>query len=115
MENKLIRKEYLLPLIILLLGSCSKDFDFSGLFQSQSDADKRFTQSTQEGWQRFPAEINIETTGYTVLIAGDCHVGGTDNLVKLLSQAKKPGVTALFLAGDVSTGKEEDYKVLQQA
>ena len=115
MENKLTRKGYLLLLLILLLGSCSKDLDFSGLFQSRTDADERFTQSTQQGWQKFPTVINLETTSYSILIAADCHVGGTYNLVKLLNKAKKPDISALFLAGDVSTGKEEDYTVLKKA
>jgi 3',5'-cyclic AMP phosphodiesterase CpdA len=114
MENKRINKKRLLLFMLLLTCSCSKDLDFSGLFQSRADADERFTRSTAQGWQRFPCTISLDTASYSILIAGDCHVGATGNLVKLLGKAKKPGISALFLAGDVSTGKEEDYRVLKE-
>jgi len=114
MENKRLRIAYLLLIMLFQLVGCKKDLDFNGLFQSNTSANERFTQSTQQGWQKFPTEITLDTNSYSVVFAADCHVGSTNNLVKLLSQTKTPEISALFLAGDGTTGRTEDYTVLKE-
>jgi predicted phosphodiesterase len=59
-------------------------------------------------------EIVVPTDDYSILSAGDIHVGGTKNLDNFLSIAKERKASAVVMAGDITTGNSEDYKVFDQ-
>jgi 3',5'-cyclic AMP phosphodiesterase CpdA len=48
---------------------------------------------------------------YSILVGGDSHVGGTQNLRKLIEIAERDGAAAVVIAGDLCTGRAEDYEV----
>lgn len=110
----LIHSKYIWLLILsLLVTGCGKDLDLNGLVKSDTTPDERFVESTKKGWMRSPREITIDTCSYSLIFAADCHIGTTRNFSKLLDLSRLPGVTGLFLAGDMSTGHAEDYDTLK--
>lgn len=110
MENKI--KYILVLLLAVLLESCN--LDLSGFVKPHTPVDERFSQSKE--WNNSnPARILfVSETSYTVHIAGDSHIGSTVNFRTLFDSSSSPKTTALFVAGDITTGKKEDYDVLKQ-
>lgn len=110
MENKI--KYIVVLLLAVLFQSC--DLDLSGFVKPHTPVDERFEQSKE--WNNSnPARILfVSETSYTVHIAGDSHIGSTVNFYTLFDSSSSPKTTALFVAGDITTGKKEDYNVLKQ-
>ncbi len=59
-------------------------------------------------------EISVLSDDYLILSAGDSHVGGTKNLDSFFNIAKSNNVAAVVMAGDLTTGHENDYTVFEQ-
>jgi 3',5'-cyclic AMP phosphodiesterase CpdA len=114
MANKKIAWTAFLFLMIFFAFGCSKELDFSGFIRSTDSANERFEQSVQ--WNNVHQQriINLDTASYNIVVGGDTHVGGTVYLSSLLDQSKIPEISAVILAGDVSTGNKEDYDVLKK-
>ncbi len=93
--------------------SCDK-LDMRGLFTSYEDVNTRFEQSNEWNNQKGYSEINIPNPSYTINVMGDSHVGGTKNLDKFFKCARKENVTAVVMAGDLTSGRKEDYKVFSE-
>jgi predicted phosphodiesterase len=108
------RTSHLLLIAASLLTGCNNGLDVTGLIRSETTPDERFVQSTQHGWLRFPTEMDLDTNSYSLIFAGDCHVGTTGNLETVLARSRAPEISALFLAGDVTTGHVEDYGTLKR-
>jgi predicted phosphodiesterase len=105
MERKI---KFILFFGILFLSSC--DLDITGFARPYTSADKRFQQSLQ--WNLEHPERILFTTDstYSILFTGDSHVGGFNNLSKFFDAADTiENLMATFIAGDITTGKSEDY------
>ena len=88
--------------------------DYSGFIRSTDRVNKRFSQSIQWNNQNPDREIILDTDNYNLMVAADCHVGSTVNFKKLLSISKTPEITALFIVGDITIGRKEDYDNIKQ-
>jgi hypothetical protein len=99
---------------LLFLSSC-EDLDLKGmLFRTSDSVEKRTEQSLQwneeNGYETiiFPSENT-----YRICIAGDSHVGTTNNLEKMLLVASDASTyAASVIVGDVTTGHQKDYETL---
>jgi len=101
-------------MLLLLISSCGQELDYSGVITSEYDINERFSQS-QEWNNANPARIlNVTHDEYYLAFGGDCHVGGKKNLNTLLDSARIPNIEALILAGDNTTGNQEDYDALKE-
>jgi predicted phosphodiesterase len=114
MANKYIKKTYLVITGLLMIQGCYKDLDFTGFIRSTDRVNERFTESIHWNNNNPHPGIELDTNNYSIMLAADCHVGTTNNLDKLLGLSKAPEISALFIAGDITTGKKEDYDVVRQ-
>jgi predicted phosphodiesterase len=103
MENKLIRRFGLLMAVSLTMSACSKPGDYA------ETANQRFVQSLDWNNGHSPLEILVNSDEYSILSMGDSHVGGTANLDTFLSIAEFRKPAAVVMAGDLTTGKSDDY------
>jgi len=103
----------ILTIAMLFCVSC-EDVDFSGFFYNNNPVNDRVKESLE--WNKVNPEksIIIPGTDYTILVAGDSHVGGTVNLNTFLTQANTTGASGIVIAGDLTTGHKEDYDVFKQ-
>lgn len=112
MANKALK--ILLPGIIFLcmLTGCSYDLDVGGVISTESSANERFNESMM--WNAINSPRLSGTFGheYKMYFGGDSHVGGTENLQHLIKVANDSLAMAMVIAGDVSTGRPEDFVVL---
>ena len=102
-------------LILPLLTSCAYDLDFRGVLTTEVPVNDRFEISRE--WTAMNGEedeIPVGGNGYHVLIGGDSHVGGTDNLSSLIARGIEGGAAFISIAGDLTTGREEDYEICAQ-
>ena len=113
MEHKSENLIALGTILCLSLLSCEK-LDLTGMFVSEESVNQRFVQSCE--WNnKYPfRKIIIPSADYTILSLADCHVGGTNNLDEVLRTAKIKNVTAVVMAGDLTTGHATDYSTFQQ-
>lgn len=105
-------KTLVLSLLIIGFSSCSK-LDIGGFFNSTSDADKRFAESMEWNASHPQKVISISDSVYYIHAGGDSHIGETAALESLLNLSKNPQIAALFIAGDVTTGKLDGYDSLR--
>ncbi len=99
--------------LIVTLSACNHTLDFGGVFSSPDRVDDRFEQSNAWNQTHGFKTLTATTENYQILVAGDSHVGGTDNLNILLSESKKQGNLAFVIVGDIVTGQKEDYLVFK--
>lgn len=97
---------------LFALTACMYDLDVTGVVHVNDNVNERFAQSVKWNTENEPRDIVSPETEYAVLIGGDTHVGGTENLQKLIDLTRESSALAMVIAGDVSTGVEEDYLVL---
>jgi hypothetical protein len=112
MENiKIARIVYLL-IIIISCDSCMKDADLSGFLYSSDPVNKRVKLSLEWNDVNPNKDVTVNGTDYSLLIAGDSEIGGTNNLDTLIARAKKPGVAGFMIAGDITSGDPRGYDIL---
>jgi UDP-2,3-diacylglucosamine pyrophosphatase LpxH len=99
-------------LALLLMTSCSYDLDFTGFVYTSVSVNERFAQSMDWNEAHKSRELTLSDDSYAVIIAGDSHVGGTNNLSRFLNTGVEEEVALIAINGDVSTGREEDYEIL---
>jgi UDP-2,3-diacylglucosamine pyrophosphatase LpxH len=99
-------------LILLLLPSCSYDLDFTGFVYSPVSVNERFVQSLEWNDAHARKEVMLNSDEYSVMIAGDSHVGGTENLSRFLEIGLGNMPAMMAIAGDLTTGIKEDYEAL---
>ena len=100
-------------LVILVLNSC-EEADITGMFVSGESVNQRFEQSIEWNTIHPFRQIRTSTDDYTILSNGDSHVGGTRNLDSLFACALHKGAEAVVLVGDITTGHQEDFSILEQ-
>ncbi len=93
------------------LLSCTDELDMSGIFVSRDQANERFAQSMQWNDMHPVPTVTTGTGEYNFLAAGDCHVGGTSNMEIFSDEAKNHDVSFFVIAGDLTTGHQEDYDI----
>lgn len=103
---------FLLPLLFLFV-TCDK-LDPAGYFYSSSTVNERVEQSLEKNLGQPSRDIVVTGSEYTLLVAGDSHVGGTENLNLLIEETNSPGVSGLVVVGDLTTGHEEDFITFKQ-
>jgi predicted phosphodiesterase len=111
-NNRLINKA-LTTILISGLVSCSDELDMSGFIISPDQVNERFEQSIEFNSRNTGRVIVLDTAGYSFLVAGDCHVGGTSNMERFSFEASHPGISFFMLAGDLTSGHKEDYDILR--
>ncbi|MBN2614746.1 MAG: metallophosphoesterase [Bacteroidales bacterium] len=96
-------------LLLLLFGtSCDKNLDYKGLFYSESAVNLRYEESMV--WNRAHSrEITVQDTVYKMIFTGDTHIGGVSNLNKVMEIAAASGAVCLAIAGDITTGRPDDF------
>lgn len=99
--------------MLLILSSCD-EFEMRGFVTSYENANQRFVQSDEWNLQNGFTEITISQDTYTIHSMGDAHVGDTKNLDTFFKAAQDNNATAVVLAGDITTGHQEDYNTLEQ-
>lgn len=99
-------------LSIFLMSGCIGDVDLTGWIRSADRAEDRFKASEAINATKPFKQLFIEQENYQIIVAADVHIGTTENFSILIDNALQPGITALVLAGDITSGKEEDYNKL---
>lgn len=99
----------LLITIVMAVSSCDSEADFSGFIRSTDRVNDRFAQSM--AWNDTHPVIEVVTTedNYSLLVASDNHIGGTEKFEVLASTLEASEALGLVLVGDIVSGKLEDY------
>ncbi len=108
MELQLNNRFLLLIAISGVLAGCTKIPDPIG-----ESANYRFAQSTDWNESHPPREIVVQSDDYTILSAADSHVGTTENLDSFFKSAKAINPAAVVMAGDLTSGRSEDYQAFE--
>lgn len=96
---------------VVCLSAC-QEIDLRGLVVSYETVNQRFEQSMIWNEQNpYPDLISTEDS-YELLAVSDLHVGDTLNLVHFLDIASQEQALAVFMAGDLTTGKSEHFQLL---
>jgi 3',5'-cyclic AMP phosphodiesterase CpdA len=98
--------------VFLLLGSCQYDLDVTGVAYTPFNVNERFDFSMEWDAEHPAREITVSSDNYTILVGSDSHVGSTNNFSGFLNAAEELNAEAVFITGDASTGREEDYEIL---
>lgn len=85
-----------------------------GFVTSYETVDERFTQSMEYNSSIGPKSIYSQSESYSIFCMGDSHIGGTKNTIKFFELAQKNKAIGAVLAGDITTGHESDYLVLEK-
>ena len=97
--------------VLLVLASCRYDVDVTGFVYTPVPVNERFAMSVQWSDDYPPREIHVEGDQYMLMVGSDSHVGGTDNLSGFIESAVENGAAMIAIAGDISTGWEDDYAI----
>lgn len=97
------------------MSGCNGVLDFSGFFYSAERVDDRFVQSDEWNAAHPFKTLVTDSDSYTLLVAGDSHIGGLVNFNKLVTAARQPGNMGFVIVGDVVTGHKSDYLTLKNA
>ncbi|HVN58471.1 MAG TPA: metallophosphoesterase [Bacteroidales bacterium] len=111
MEFLKLRTGMVLLFAALIFTSCSKN---AGSFSMNESVEGRVEQSLEWNRQHRSVTINVASDNYEIFCMGDSHVGTTRNLDRFFNTARKQEATAVLMAGDLCSGREEDYKALMQ-
>jgi len=107
-------KTCLALLVLLALTGCGHELDFKGMVWTEVSVEERFEQSV--AWnESHPRLLTAPASSYTIVFTGDTHIGGLDNLNQVLANAENEAAVFLAIAGDVTTGNEDDYQVASTA
>ncbi len=116
--QKVNTKHFLHFLIILsllfILNACIGELDFTGFVRSTDRIEDRFRISMAWNDNHPYENISVADEHYQLLIAGDIHVGTTNNLEIFLTRAAESDISAMVFTGDNASGKEEDYERFNQ-
>ena len=113
MGNMKTIKIALLLCTVLFCYSCGEDVDLSGYIYSPDPVNERVKQSLDWNVSHPASEIVVTGTGYSLLVAGDLHIGGTGNLDSFLTQANTGGISGLVIVGDLTSGHREDFEIFK--
>lgn len=105
-----IKVKIFILLITFSSSSCEK-FEMRGFFTTFEDVNNRFEQSMEWNSRNGYSEITSSQQSYTLSVMADSHVGGTENLDRFFKDARDQNITAVVMAGDLTTGHKEDYDI----
>lgn len=111
MELQLKIRLLLLATITLTIASCEKDVI---LIQEEHSVNQRFDQSMEWNETHPYKEIVTSSDDYTILFMGDSHIGTTGNLNNFIRIADENNAQAIVMAGDLTTGSNNDCDKLEQ-
>lgn len=106
MELLMKNRWMLLTAILVTIASC-EPIDFS----LPEPADQRFEQSKELLAEKSSREITVQSDEYSIMFMADSHAGTTNNLDSVFSIAIATGVSAVCIAGDLTSGNSRDYEV----
>jgi predicted phosphodiesterase len=109
MEPQLKIRLSLFAAISLLLASCSELLE-----PPEESVDERFRQSEIWDEDHPDLEISVQSNDYTILCGADSHVGNTNNLENFFKIASTTKVSAVLIAGDLTTGDDNGYALFEQ-
>jgi 3',5'-cyclic AMP phosphodiesterase CpdA len=110
MERQMNKTHSILIASLITLSACSgKELD-----QLSKSVDYLFNQSIEWNGNHPSHEIIVPADDYCILSMADSHVGGTNNIDRFFGCAKSAGACAVVMAGDLTTGRSEDYAVLEK-
>jgi 3',5'-cyclic AMP phosphodiesterase CpdA len=113
MDFKLTKLFALDLMVTISLISCEK-IDVQDMFVSEVTANQRFEQSMIWNDSHPARKIVLDSDEYCILTLADCHIGGTDDLDKVIDTAKKLKAAAVVMAGDLTSGNAKDYSLFQK-
>jgi predicted phosphodiesterase len=96
----------LLTAMLVTMASC-EPVDFS----LPEPADQRFEQSRELISMKSYREITVQSDDYSILFMADSHSGTTNNLDSVFRTARTTGVSAVCIAGDLTSGDYKDFEV----
>jgi predicted phosphodiesterase len=96
---------------VLVMTGCSKD---AGYFSLTESVDARVEQSLEWNGEHQNRNLVVNNDDYTIYCMSDSHLGTAHNLDRFLGNAIQSNPSAVVLAGDLCSGKEEDYLVLKK-
>jgi predicted phosphodiesterase len=102
-----MKQKILVLIVAVVLNGCAYDLDVTGFFRTSVPVQDRFLGSLEWTATNGEYELKADTTSYSLLIAGDAHVGTVLNLETMLQRAVAQGALAIAIAGDVTTGRVE--------
>jgi predicted phosphodiesterase len=108
MENQLTNRLSILLITVLILAACTRSED------PAESANQRFILSMDWNNSHSYSKISVPSDNYSLLVMGDSHVGGTNNLDRFFNIATSMNAAAVVMAGDLTTGKAGDYDKFQQ-
>jgi predicted phosphodiesterase len=110
MDNRLLK--FFAFICFFGLSACEQG-DLRGIFVSYESVNDRFKQSMT--WNRLHSfkKILLSTNDYEIFAMGDCQVGGVENLNVFLKDAVNSDAKAIVMAGDLTSGRSNDYAVFQ--
>lgn len=97
---------------LLIFTSCLEDVDFSGFATNYIPVNERFEQSVSWNNRHPQKMIKVDSTNYSLFVAADVHIGGTDNFDQFITDGLNAKTEAFILAGDVVSGHKHDYDTL---
>jgi len=89
------------------------DADLTGFLYSADPVNERVEQSLKWNENHPAKDLIVNSTDYSLLIAGDSEIGSTANLDTLIARAKKPGVAGYVVVGDITSGDPKGYDILE--
>ncbi len=102
-----IYRKLIILILAACLSGCAYDLDVGGFFYTSADVEERFHDSQRWITEHQSPEIIADSPVYSFLVGGDSHIGGKENTEKMLQNAVSSNVAAVFIAGDVTTGRKE--------
>ena len=97
-------------LILTIIGFVSCDADLLGFVASTSESiEKRTEYSLAQNEENGITSIVSNEEEYRLCIVGDLHIGTTANFTKV-DAAVASSAAAIVVLGDITTGREKDYK-----
>lgn len=99
--------------LMALAGFYSCELDLSGLIRSNDRVEDRFVQSVEYNDLHPIQNVVVAESNYSIVVASDLHVGGTQNTEKLFNMYDSSDDDAMVLVGDLVSGKREDYEVFK--
>jgi predicted phosphodiesterase len=113
MEN--LKKTWFFYFLAMILGclACAKDVDLSGFLYSPDPVNERVKKSLEWDSRNPSRDLQLNSTDYSFLIAGDSEAGGTANVDTLITRANKQGISGIVIAGDITSGDPEGYETLK--
>jgi hypothetical protein len=113
MENIRLNRSVFFLGLVLSFSSCMDDADLTGFLYSADPVNERVNMSLEWNKMNPSRDITFAAKDYSLLIAGDCEVGGTTNLDTLIFRAKRQNTAGFVIVGDLTSGDPKGYGILE--